>query len=110
MCTPLVRGEYVERDRSSFRVLWCGREGGASCFSENNGNESIQEKIDSELAYLDTKLIEMLNKANGISLENYIVKAEKINEQASNNDKNSQSHTDAYKDGQGDEWVSHNFS
>ena len=59
--------------------------------SENNGNESIQEKIDSELAYLDTKLIGMLNKANGISLENYIVKAEKINEQASNNDKNSQS-------------------
>ena len=25
-------------------------------------------------------------------------------------DKNSQSHTDAYKDGQGYEWVSHNFS
>ena len=52
--------------------------------SENNGNESIQEKIDSELAYLDTKLIGMLNKANGISLENYIVKAEKINENTKN--------------------------
>ena len=30
------------------------------------------------MAYLDTKLVAMLNEANGISIENYIVKAEKI--------------------------------
>lgn len=43
-------------------------------------NENKQEKIESQMAYLDTKLVAMLNEANGISIENYIVTAEKISE------------------------------
>lgn len=46
----------------------------------NNDNETKKDKIESQMAYLDTKLVAMLNEANGISIENYIVKAEKISE------------------------------
>lgn len=47
---------------------------------DSGDNENKQEKIESQMAYLDTKLVAMLNEANGISIENYIVTAEKISE------------------------------
>lgn len=46
--------------------------------SKNNDSKELEEKIKAELSYLDTKLIEMLNKVNGISYENYVVKADEI--------------------------------
>jgi len=57
----------------------------AGC-SSGGENNVLNEKIASELTYLDTKLIEMINSTNGISLENYIVKAEKIEEESANKD------------------------
>ncbi len=38
----------------------------------------LEEKISAELSYLDTKLVAMLNKINGISYENYAIKADEI--------------------------------
>ena len=46
---------------------------------KNDDSKELQEKIDAELSYLDTKIVAMLNKINGISYENYIVKADEIN-------------------------------
>lgn len=44
--------------------------------------EVLNEKIVSEIEYLDTTLIDMLNNTIGISFENYIVKAEQVNEES----------------------------
>lgn len=55
----------------------------AGC-DKNDDNKELQEKIDAELSYLDTKLVAMLNKINGISYENYIVKADEINTKSQN--------------------------
>ncbi len=49
----------------------------------NNVTEVSKEKVESEFKYLDTKLIALLNTVNGISLENYKVKAEKVSENSS---------------------------
>lgn len=46
--------------------------------NKSDDSTQLEEKIDAELSYLDTKLVAMLNKVNGISYENYIVKADEI--------------------------------
>lgn len=40
--------------------------------------KTLKEKVASEIKYLDTELINMLNQTNGISFENYIVEAEEV--------------------------------
>lgn len=40
--------------------------------------KTLKEKIASEIKYLDTQLINMLNQANGLSFENYIVEAQEV--------------------------------
>ena len=45
--------------------------------------ETLNEKILSEIEYLDTSLISMLNDTIGISFESYIVKAEQVTEESS---------------------------
>lgn len=74
--------------------------------NNNNGNndkEVLKEKIMSEISYLDSNLIDMLNKTNGISLENYIVQAEEVkgNDTSSEGNNNSSSGGEA-KEGSGD--------
>lgn len=59
--------------------------------SSNNDNQVLEEKISTELSYLDTKLIAILNKVNGISLENYIVKADEISAQSQSSSSSSKS-------------------
>lgn len=59
--------------------------------SQNNDNQVLEEKISTELSYLDTKLVEMLNKVNGISFENYIVKAEEISTESKSSEGSSNS-------------------
>lgn len=44
-------------------------------------NQIMQEKVGREIEYLELRLVDMLNNVNGISLYNYIVKAEQISEQ-----------------------------
>ena len=51
--------------------------------SKNSNSEDFNSKVNEEIAYLDTKLIEMLNKTNGISFQNYIVTAEQVKENSS---------------------------
>lgn len=47
----------------------------------SNDNEEIsKDKIESELRFLDIKLITLFNSVNGISIENYIVQAEQVKE------------------------------
>lgn len=61
----------------------------AGC-GKKDENEILKDKINSEIAYLDTKLVDMLNNINGISIQNYIVKAEQVNEkEGSSNTKSS---------------------
>lgn len=61
----------------------------AGC-GKNDESEILKDKINSEIAYLDTKLVDMLNNINGISIQNYIVKAEQVNEEeGSSNTKSS---------------------
>lgn len=59
----------------------------------DNDTQTLKEKITNEISYLDLNLIEMLNKANGISLENYIVEAETVknNETAKSGEASQQS-------------------
>ncbi|MCI8353055.1 MAG: hypothetical protein HFJ58_05690 [Clostridia bacterium] len=52
--------------------------------NKSDDSKELQEKIDAELSYLDTKLVAMLNKVNGISYENYIVKADEITTKSQN--------------------------
>lgn len=52
--------------------------------SKNEDDKTLKDKLNNEISYLDTKLIAMLNKANGISFENYIVNAEQISDQSTN--------------------------
>lgn len=56
------------------------------CSSKEDEERVLKDKIKSEISYLDIKLIGMLNSTNGISLENYIVKAEEINEEETSSD------------------------
>ncbi len=82
------------------------------CGANNNEEEVLKDKIKSEISYLDVKLIGMLNSANGISLENYIVKAEEINEEetssgstnkdSSGGGSDETSGSDSSKEGEGD--------
>lgn len=46
--------------------------------SKNEDEETLKQKIASEIKYLDIQLINMLNQANGISFENYIVEAQEV--------------------------------
>lgn len=48
--------------------------------------ETLNQKIVSEIEYLDNSLINMLNNTIGISFENYIVKAEQVNEKSAATD------------------------
>lgn len=57
----------------------------------NNDMEISREKVKSEFDYLDTKLITLLNVVNGISLENYTVKSEKVNETSSSSESGGES-------------------
>lgn len=59
--------------------------------SQNNDSETLKSKVNEEISYLDTKLIDMLNKTNGISLENYIVSAEEVNEKSNSSEGDSSS-------------------
>lgn len=46
--------------------------------SKNEDEETLKQKIASEIKYLDIQLINMLNQANGLSFENYIVEAQEV--------------------------------
>lgn len=50
------------------------------CASQDE-NQIMNEKLGREIEYLELRLVDMLNNVNGISLYNYIVKAEQISEQ-----------------------------
>ncbi len=58
---------------------------------KSKDNKELQEKIDAELSYLDTKIVAILNKLNGISYENYIVKADEISTKSQNEESSSSS-------------------
>ena len=51
-------------------IVLCG------CNNENSNNEDKKEKIIQELSYLDTELVEILNKLNNISLDNFSIKSD----------------------------------
>lgn len=55
--------------------------------NENEQDNKLEEKIDSEIDYLDKKIIGVMNKLNNITLENYEVKSKKVSSQS--NQKNS---------------------
>lgn len=50
--------------------------------SNQNEEELLQSKLQSEMQYFDSTISDMLNKANGLKLQNYQVSAEKIEEQS----------------------------
>lgn len=45
---------------------------------KSNNSETLKSKVDSEMSFLDTQLIDMLNELNGISFVNYIVSAAEV--------------------------------
>lgn len=77
------------------------------CSKNNNNGEDFNSKVDEEIAYLDTKLVEMLNKANGISFQNYIVTREQVKENSSTSESTSSSSNksqgDSEESGQGED-------
>ncbi len=62
----------------------------AGC-NKSDDSKTLEEKVNAELSYLDTKLIAMLNKTNGISYENYVVKAEEITTKSQSGESSSSS-------------------
>ncbi len=68
------------------------------CSTNDDDENVLKDKIKSEISYLDTRLIGMLNSANGISLENYIVKAEEINEEETSSGSVNKSSSDSQND------------
>lgn len=59
--------------------------------SNKNGDDAqeLKNKVDSEMLFLDTQLLDMLNKLNGILFVNYVVSAQEVkeNESTSSNSK-----------------------
>lgn len=53
------------------------------CGNESNNSETLKAKVDSEMSFLDTQLIDMLNELNGISFVNYVVTAQEVKESES---------------------------
>lgn len=51
--------------------------------SSNEKNEDIDKRIESEIQYLDKKIIGIMNKLNNITLENYEVKSKKVESESS---------------------------
>lgn len=51
--------------------------------SNNNDEELLVSKLESEMQYFDSIISDMLNNANGINFQNYQVSSEKIEEQPS---------------------------
>lgn len=51
------------------------------CSNSKDDTELLKTKIDSEMNYLDTQLLTMLNSANGINYRNYRVIAEKVKQE-----------------------------
>lgn len=52
-----------------FTLTGCGKK---------DDDKTLKQKIASEIKYLDTELVNMLNRTNGLSFENYIVEAEEV--------------------------------
>lgn len=46
------------------------------CNNKKSDDEDKKEKIIQELSYLDTELVEILNKLNNISLDNFSIKSD----------------------------------
>ena len=60
-------------------------------YKKSDETADLKEKISQEIYFLDDYLISMANSVNNINLENYIIKAETITGQSSQEDNNSQS-------------------
>lgn len=107
-CVPLERSNMYNKTRKMLVFLCIIAILGihlTGC-SKNDENKILKDKINSEIAYLDTKLVDMLNDINGISIQNYIVKAEQVNDnEGSSNTKSdnssSKSNEQSSKSGEG---------
>lgn len=52
--------------------------------SKKNDDDLLKEKLGSEMKYLDSTFSSMLNKANGLTFQNYKVVSEKVQEKSQN--------------------------
>ena len=59
--------------------------------SNHNEEQLLKDKLTSEIEYFDKVLSSMLNKANGLSIENYHVSAKKIEDKKENQGSSGQS-------------------
>ena len=66
--------------------------------SNKNNEENIIEKVDQEIGYLDGKIIEITNRLNNLSFENYKVISEDIKEEKSSSGGNDSSSKNESKD------------
>lgn len=51
--------------------------------NENEQGNKLEEKLNSEIDYLDKKIVGVMNKLNNITLENYEVKSKNVSQQSS---------------------------
>lgn len=58
------------------------------CSNSNNSNQDLKDKVDSEMLFLDTQLLQMLNELNGIVFVNYVVSAQEVKESESTSSNN----------------------
>ncbi len=84
-------GDYMKKKIIVYLVLLATLVISLTGCTNQSENEIMQEKIKSELEYLDVNLMDMLNRLNGITIENYIVKAEEVKEESGGSGKNSES-------------------
>ena len=60
------------------------------CDLKTEEEESMEEKVNQEMEYVDTKLLTMLNSLNNINVKNYSVVTQKSNNTSSSSQKEGQ--------------------
>lgn len=66
--------------------------------SKEDENKDKKEKVNSEISYLDTKIITILNSLNNISFSNYKVVAENVKEEKDNSKNKSNKESSSVQD------------
>ena len=81
------------------------------CSSNKETSQTLSQKVDSEIYYIDTELISTISKLNNIYFTNYMVESRKVDVTLDSSDKSStSSKEDAQNSGQSSEQEGSNSS
>ena len=53
----------------------------SGCMNSNNKDKSLEQKVNTEISYIDSELVSIVNELNNISYENYKLDVQEIQSQ-----------------------------